>query len=261
MDFVDINTLSISYRRLERQRAKEHVISLAEGVLETKCFDRVTDVKECDSVDVAGLVGCFIALRLPKKLFSVSTYSGDEHDFDKGYVVIEFKNRSDFQLVVEKLKSVAELCIDEACLLDKKSMKQFCKALTNDSNQSFERRSSLTSRFSFLQGKDDNDILLVYPFLGDKGEIEKAANGLNEASCSNVAVSDDKEQNASKRIKEDLSHPISTHSQKDLTSINGQLASSAAPRGHYISIRFADFARLEPEEYLNDTLVDFWFQW
>ena len=34
-----------------------------------------------------------------------------------------------------------------------------------------------------------------------------------------------------------------------------------AARQHYVTIRVEDYERLEPREWLNDSLVDFWMQW
>ncbi len=38
-------------------------------------------------------------------------------------------------------------------------------------------------------------------------------------------------------------------------------AGKTKSRAHFLTIRDEDYDRLEPGEFLNDTLIDFWFQW
>jgi hypothetical protein len=93
---------------------------------------------------------------------------------------------------------------------------------------------------SFLAGRAEDDVLVVYPFGGDTAEIEKSADGLNEA-----------------KGREESSIAL-------LDARNGSVNDDSkkfSGRGHYMTIRVGDYERLEPVEYLNDTLIDFWMQW
>jgi hypothetical protein len=262
---VNETELRISYRRTETKPRTELNVFLKNDVLELKLFESTTDAKskECSSTKAADTIDFFIAFRIIKRtaniLGSLSTYSGIDNDFKKGYIVVELKNRMDYQQVVQQLKLVAELCIDESSHLDDTNMSNYCQSLSSDSNKSFERRKSLTAQFTFLEGKTEGDILLVYPFAGDISEIDKAADGLKEAGGSIKNSKQDQAILISE--KENSNNARSTISHPEVPTVIDQAVIPAITRGHFLTIRFADFSRLEPKEYLNDTLVDFWFQW
>jgi hypothetical protein len=113
--------------------------------------------------------------------------------------------------------------------------------LIDDSEDKGKKRRRLSvnlkeKRTGFLAGRGSNDILLVYPFNGDKTMIENASVGLKEAASNpNCNVVNESQQG---------------------TVVEG------SSRAHYLTICVSDFERLEYEtEYLNDTLIDFWMQW
>jgi hypothetical protein len=91
----------------------------------------------------------------------------------------------------------------------------------------------------------DDFILLVYPFAGDGNQIEAAAYGLNEASGINHLAA------YNERC------PASESSMLKIGATNKKLCQG----GHKVSIMVKDCKRLEPEQWLNDSLVDFWMQW
>jgi Ulp1 family protease len=76
-------------------------------------------------------------------------------------------------------------------------------------------------------------VALVYPFVAGL-DIENACKGLHLG-----------EENT----KFSSSHILLLQQEK------------VAPRSHFITMHQADFARLNPGQYLNDSVVDFWLQW
>jgi hypothetical protein len=80
--------------------------------------------------------------------------------------------------------------------------------------------------------KVSNDIKLVFPFGTDEDKIDEAADGFDEAM-----------------------------QQINLLSSRCQRPGKANLRTHFLTILETDYDRLQPGEFLNDTLVDFWFQW
>jgi hypothetical protein len=100
-------------------------------------------------------------------------------------------------------------------------------------------------RGSFLAGRNDQFILLVYPFTGDEKEIEAAADGLNEASGATRADAHPQQSEVSGQARDDYK----------------KLVGCLRQRIHYVTVRVKDFKRLEPLEWFNDSLVDFWMQW
>jgi hypothetical protein len=91
----------------------------------------------------------------------------------------------------------------------------------------------------------DGFILLVYPFAGDRNQIEAAAHSLNEASGINHLAAD------TGRCPESEASGID----------NRTGATKENRRGHKVVVMVKDCKRLEPEEWLNDSLIDFWMQW
>lgn len=102
---------------------------------------------------------------------------------------------------------------------------------------------------------DDEDfILLVYPFAGDRIEIEAAADGLNEASGNNRFAFD----NTRCPLNEESGQASETMDNCWKTDATRE---RLCQKGHKVTIMVKDCKRLEPTEWLNDSLVDFWMQW
>jgi hypothetical protein len=91
----------------------------------------------------------------------------------------------------------------------------------------------------FLIGKKDSDILLTFPFNGTKEDIEKCADSLTKAGY------------------------FTTDTTADLNTLptNNQDTKVVVSRTNSFEIRVVDYASLEPGEWLNDTMIDFWLQW
>ena len=142
------------------------------------------------------------------------------------------------------------------------------EALVDDSQKERKSRFEITpkkSQSSFLAERKSDFILLVYPFAGDRNEIEAAAKGLNEASgitlsdsgsTSSDEVDADTSVNPSKSAASGQASRLIDDSKKP-DAAKGKMRQ----RAHYVTVRVEDYERLEPMEWLNDSLVDFWMQW
>jgi Ulp1 protease family, C-terminal catalytic domain len=128
-------------------------------------------------------------------------------------------------------------------------------------------KASSKSNNKVLQDKGENDILLVYPIAGgDAVEIDAAANGLNEvrgpaivpavvpvdaAAAAIAASSESCESNDC----------IATEVIVVAEAEAGPTVTNKPGRTHNVTIHVGDYMRLEPKEYLNDSLIDFWMRW
>ena len=91
-----------------------------------------------------------------------------------------------------------------------------------------------------MAGKLDDEVLLVYPFAGDKESIDRAADGFMEL---------------------DYFRPIIVDEDPSEQDADGSGAHSSGGRSHVLTISAGDCRRLKPGVYLNDTLIDFFMRW
>jgi hypothetical protein len=136
---------------------------------------------------------------------------------------------------------------------------------------------------------DSKEILLVFPFDADEGNIDAAAESLTEVnrvieqadvtrkiglaetsgSSYNGRPAGKPRINANATIRETLldhSKEQSSSSDSDAgieAMVEAGITDEAKKkvRAHYLTIRREDTDRLEPGEFLNDTLIDFWMEW
>jgi Ulp1 family protease len=148
---------------------------------------------------------------------------------------------------------------------EREEANQAAAAIPKNSLNSIESPTSRTKQ-GFLEGKKEEDILLVYPFDGDEQLIEKAAEGLDEASRGDPYNADSVSERVMVEATEiDTTDPKVSDAGK--VSSGGSDKGEADPetntrgRAHFITVRVEDYERLEPGEFLNDTLIDFWMQW
>ena len=86
-------------------------------------------------------------------------------------------------------------------------------------------------RGSFLAGRKDQIILLVYPFAGDENEIEAAADGLNEASRATRAGVHPQQSEASGRARDTMDD----YKKPEATKV------CLRQRAHYVTVQVGDF--------------------
>lgn len=87
--------------------------------------------------------------------------------------------------------------------------------------------------------RSENKLLLVYPFEVDEAVLSRSAAGLTELG--------------GKMFGLEVEPPVETDALSDYKKL--------PHRTHYITICEDDKDRLQPSQFLNDTIVDFWMRW
>ena len=148
---------------------------------------------------------------------------------------------------------------DEKAAIDFGDIDNYTKALVEDDKAEKAKRHSAPRTRS--RGKEkvlsgsDNKLLVVYPFKVEEEELQSVSAGLKELGGDLLGVTED----ADDVIRADASDGDSAEDGADETNRNESGNSSRTT--HYLSIREDDKERLEPGQFLNDTLVDFWMSW
>ena len=157
----------------------------------------------------------------------------------KKYIVIECRDQESLKKAVDRFRENTKCSrpfhsfFSKDCNLTPGEISQYTAALREDDRVSRKMRTRNTKR----KVHDSEKVLLVFPFSDEGIDLEVAAVDLKEASrldTSFVPQTKNCVNHGEKQIQE---------------------------RSHYLTIRNEDFARLEPGEFLNDTLIDFWMQW
>ena len=192
--------------------------------------------------------------KLTQKLKTISAnFDPSRECAERSFVVVEFREDGDLDRLVQDLNHGNRLegQDGEPQAIPAGMAQEYCTVLLKDSRaeeadriKSFQptkpgssgsRGSSKTlssSSTSSSNGKGPSQVLLVYPFAGSDQAMEEAAQELHE-------------------LKDGCKAPVAgAHGPKP-----------SGRRDHFLSIELDDVQRLEPQEYLNDTLIDFWMRW
>ena len=133
-------------------------------------------------------------------------------------------------------------------------LEKYASALLQDNRKEEEERmrSARVTRSSARRGtegggdsktkKGENKLLLVFPFEVDEAVLIGSAAGLTELGGKLFGLEDG---------------PPITETYNNATGDNKKPPS----RTHYVTICEEDKERLQPGQFLNDTLVDFWMRW
>ena len=134
-------------------------------------------------------------------------------------------------------------------------VKEYTVALDKDTEKENNRRRS--TRLSRAGAKKKGSISekpkLVFPFKADEEEFHAAASDLIELKEARDLASAASERATILPQDSDLNEQ--PQAENETEKIKG------SARTHYITIRDDDIERLEPGEFLNDALVDFWMKW
>eukprot|EP00523_Entomoneis_sp_CCMP467_P006986 CAMPEP_0168734242 /NCGR_PEP_ID=MMETSP0724-20121128/8709_1 /TAXON_ID=265536 /ORGANISM="Amphiprora sp., Strain CCMP467" /LENGTH=1244 /DNA_ID=CAMNT_0008781333 /DNA_START=148 /DNA_END=3882 /DNA_ORIENTATION=+ len=207
---------------------REFNIEIGQDATEMKHF---TSSEDCDSTEENVLPSFMTFLAQGKLVREIRRACPGFQSM----VALEFRESSDLKLfcqyLEQPLKHGASRFLNEMPEAEAKNV--HTAAFACDEVEEEERRKSLEKAKSstFLRDKDEDDVLVVFPFGGDRRDMIQAAEGLNELS---LATEND----------DSLAHGM-----------------KPSGRGHYLTLRVQDYLRLEPTEYLNDTLIDFWMLW
>jgi hypothetical protein len=182
----------------------------------------------------------------------------------KGPKFSGFQDDSSLELTFDEVPLYAKVLLDAA---DKDS-----KSRPQSSRNGRKGRGAACSfdrsrKKDFLNGRKEETVLLVYPFAGNTEIIDAAAGGLTEANCTSL------KSEYTTSNGETLPKSMEGESKPSMLSASEgvpvatmpesppALAASTNQRGDYVVIRVKDYDRLDPGEWLNDSLIDFWMQW
>ena len=245
----------------------ESIEIITDDILELKYFnpdgseqDEVSNsINQDDDEDENQM--CFLSLKVvPADRNRLTNHTSYNHkgSAQQRYLVIEFRSDHDFRNLLGRLKGSAKWKVftQDVKNLTSNQARKYAKTLLEDSQKDKRLRCSSAGsplrkkKVGFLAGKGSDDVLLVYPFNGEKDVLEQAAQGLTEASG---------------RLTMEYEMPklvalTDNPSPQPLLDGEGE-SENKRPRAHYVTIRVNDFERLEPGEFLNDSLIDFWCSW
>ena len=194
---------------------------------------------------------------------------------NKRYIAIEFRSDAEFRDLIRIMKKDATLqaFISDLPKLTPADVELYGGSLMEAARKEREARvSSLGSpRASTIRTKErgskvSNDIMLVFPFGADADMIDGAAEGFDEA-MQQIDLASSRRQDAAEGAAAALNtcgddnKATASADSSDSREDNQNPSGKAKSRAHFLTIRVEDYVRLQPGTFLNDTLVDFWFQW
>ena len=175
------------------------------------------------------------------------------------YIVLEFSVDSDFQHFREEMEChLAEILPPGD--IKKDECHVFAEALMENSRRTRRSKRAMDTQSAFIKGRSSDATLLVFPFAGDEDEIDGAADGLQEASGKLKTNSGYISDGTDEELEDEEARKLSSTKENVKDSNDGE-APKVKVRQHYVTLRVEDYERLQPEEWLNDSLVDFWMQW
>jgi hypothetical protein len=232
IELKDTQELEISFRpcgrttRIARTGVGQvnfHTINHG-NVLEMKYF--LEDYDKVDEANNADKMMNFLAMRIQADEHNnlnahKKFYKPDAgHGSPKRFLLVKFRSDREFRDFLETMKSTDWNVYLDKAKLDLKDAKVVCKSFLIDNKEDAQRRQSsvgstlvLKKKNSFLQNKKDSDVLVVYPFGGDKAKMEEAAAGLQEAAVTGASI------------------PVAAGSASSKRS---------GGRGHYLTVRVED---------------------
>ena len=151
------------------------------------------------------------------------------------YLVLELREKIDLQRIMGLLSRLPENVERVDCTPE--NLPMYASSLLSNKRNC----ARATKRNAFLDGRPSDYALLVYPFAGDPTEMEEAADGLTEAAGTMTAGA-----------------AVTTPETGD-EEHEGE--GKSRHRAHFVTITVDDYDRLQPGEWLNDSLVDLWMQW
>jgi len=179
-------------------------------------------------------------------------------EFCKGYIVLEIRNDADFKEKLPTLREnneILQVFLGNDSKVSPSESEKYIFALREHSERERVARLATSPRTTRRRSRlgttgpnaEKRKVILVYPFVGGD-DVEKAAEGLMEEMGDIVEYSED-----------GIFHNLSAADQQ--LSTEQLQAEATSGRTHFLSITREDRDRLEPGEFLNDTLVDFWMRW
>jgi hypothetical protein len=134
----------------------------------------------------------------------------------------------------------------------------YTKALVEDDKaEKAKRRSGPRTRSkgkSKVLSDSENKLLVVYPFKADEEQLQHISSELKELGGDRLGVDE---------VVTDVEmvDALGEDAEVEEGGGNNRAETGSSSRTHHISIREDDKERLEPGQFLNDAIVDFWLSW
>lgn len=169
-------------------------------------------------------------------------------------IVLEFEEE-------HQMNDIVELVADnfKAAAIPPDDIEVNAAVLIKDSKKPRSKSRSRKKIDEFLFGRKSDDILLVYPFEGDRNSIDAAADNLLELGYRESSEETEDLVGVEADIKPSPS--VLSTAAENTSSENALTTTQNGQRTHFIEIRVEDYERLDTGEWLNDSLVDMWMQW
>ena len=218
-------------------------LDIKNGLQNVKCFTP----QHGDVIDMAGeseevINSSFLVLTMTmtetERVEQICEGWGIDFEQADRCVAIEFRNQAELWHVLSYLENKSDT--DDTIKLDESEAQEYIARLCSDEIYDPEspRKKRRTFDPEFLRGREEEDVVLVYPFAGDKTLIERASSGLD--------------------VLDDFGRDSDS---EKLPSDQAEKEESGGSRGHTLTISVGDCKRLAPGTFLNDTLIDFFMQW
>ena len=150
--------------------------------------------------------------------------------------------------------SLGALC-DQGADISLRDLAKYTAALQEASRKEREVRLSdrirTRSRATSKKHSRNNRLLLVYPFEANEATLTSATAGLKELGGDTLGVQ-------TTRVA-GVNPSSAALADQDVIGAHAQVKGGA--RTHFITIKQDDRRLLDPGEWLNDSLVDFWMTW
>ena len=102
----------------------------------------------------------------------------------------------------------------------------------------------------------ENKLLLVYPFKGaDEEMLVEASTGMKELSGHRLGVKDEMDVEEVEATANDSSDQNNDEADEATVEVKDWV------RAHYVTILQVAYNRLQPGQFLDDALLDFWMRW
>lgn len=251
-----------------------HLINMTQDLLELKFYipehDAVVNASSMnDTVKNADrLTNNLLAMRVKTNADNglnafPNVYKPDSDIPERQWIVIELCTRKDMDDFISAMRTDLHLsvfAIDE-CRMSQHEAETCCQSLLKDNvmqeQQVHRENARAKSIGTFLRGKGQDDVLLVYPFGADSKSIDAASNGLKELSCvleyeNNNPSANSHDINAASSSKGNKEPELEENTTDDPIGEDSRAV---------LTLAVSTIERLEQGVYLNDTLIDFWQQW
>lgn len=133
----------------------------------------------------------------------------------------------------------------------------YTKALVEDDKaEKAKRRSGPRTRSkgkSKVLSDSENKLLVVYPFQTDEEQLQRISSELKELGGDRLGVDEVTDVEMEDALGEEAA--------VEEGGENNRAETGSSSWTHHISIREDDKERLEPGQFLNDAIVDFWMSW